>query len=232
MRWLPVTAALLAGAVVAAVWAPPMLDSYDLGMHAFDTLWYHMPWAASFAQTGRVTSLHYDLEFLLAFYPATAELFHGLGIVLLARDTLSPAINLAWMALTLLAGWCIGCPRGRAAAATTGVALVLLVPMMDFSQPGSADGDIVGLAFLLSAAALILNASEEERRAPYALAAIAAGFAMSIKLTFLAPVALLTLGVLVTARRRARAGARRGHLAGPARARRRLLVPAQPGGDR
>jgi hypothetical protein len=86
--------ATLAGAAVALVWASPILDAYDLGMHAFDTLWYHMPWAASFAQTGRVTSLHYDLEFLLAFYPATAELFHGLGIVLLGRDILSPVINL------------------------------------------------------------------------------------------------------------------------------------------
>jgi hypothetical protein len=180
-----------------------MLDAYDLGMHAFDTLWYHMPWAAGFAQTGRVTSLHYDLEFLLAFYPATAELFHGLGIVLLGRDTLSPALNLGWMGLAMLAGWCIGRPRGRAPAAAVGVALVLLTPMMDLSQPGSADGDVVGLAFLLAAVALILNADDNARdRGPaYALAALSAGFAMSIKLTFLAPVLALTLGVLLTAPR-------------------------------
>src|SRR5437763_1678586 len=82
--------------------------------------------------------------------------------------------------------------RGRAPAAAAGVALVLLTPMMDFSQPGSADGDIVGLAFLLTAVALILNVNGGRALAPYALAAIAAGFAMSIKLTFLAPVALLT----------------------------------------
>ncbi len=196
--------AVLAGATVAAVWASPMLDAYDLGMHAFDTLWYHMPWAASFAQTGRVTSLHYDLEFLLAFYPATAELFHGLGIVLFGRDTLSPLLNLLWMSLAMLAAWCIGERRWRAAAAAAGVALVLLTPMMDFSQPGSADGDIVGLAFLLTAVALVVNAGG--RPAAHALAALAAGFAMSIKLTFLAPVALLTLGMLALApagRRRA-----------------------------
>ncbi len=190
-------AALLAGALVLSVWASPTLESYDLGMHAFDTLWYHLPWAASFAQTGRVTSLHYDLEFLLAFYPATAELFHGLGIVLLGRDTLSPVLNLLWMGLALLAGWCIGRPRGRGAASTAGVALVLLTPMMDFSQPGSADGDIVGLAFLLGAVALVVNA--ERRTAAYALAGLSAGFAASIKLTFLAPVGLLTLGVLAIA---------------------------------
>jgi hypothetical protein len=189
--------AVLATALVVAVWAAPMLDAYDLGIHAFDSLWYHMPWAASFAQTGRVTPLHYDLEFLLAFYPATAELFHGLGIVLLGRDTLSPALNLGWMGVAMLAGWCIGRPRGRAPAAALGVALVLLTPMMDLSQAGSADGDVVGLAFLLAAAALVLNA--DGRAAAYALAAISAGFAMSIKLTFLAPVLALTLGVLITA---------------------------------
>jgi hypothetical protein len=193
--------AVAAGALVTAVWAPPVLDSYDLGMHAFDTLWYHLPWAASFAQTGRVTSLHYDLEFLLAFYPATAELFHGLGIVLLGRDTLSPVINLGWMGMAMLGAWCVGRPRGRAPAAAAGVAVVLLTPMMDFSQPGSADGDIVGLAFLLTAVALIVNADAEGGLAPYVFAAIAAGFAMSIKLTFLAPVALLTVGVLLAATR-------------------------------
>lgn len=191
--------AILAAALVAAVWASQMLQSYDLGMHAFDSLWYHMPWAASFAQTGRVTALHYDLEFLLAFYPATAELFHGLGIVLLGRDTLSPALNLIWLGPELLAAWCIGRSRGRAPASALGVALIMATPMMDFSQPGSADGDVVGLFFLLAAAALIVCAEGEA--AAYALAAVAAGFAMSVKLTFLVPVLVLTIGVLVIAPR-------------------------------
>jgi hypothetical protein len=193
---LPAAVAVAAAATVAAVWASPVLEAYDFGIRPFDSLWYHMPWAATFAQTGRVTSLHFDLEFLLAFYPATAELFHGLGIVLLGRDTLSPVLNLLWMGGTLVAAWCIGRPRYRAPAAAVGVALVLLTPMMDLSQPGSADGDVVGLFFLLAAAALIVNA--DGAPAAYVLAAVSAGFAISIKLTFLAPVAALTLGVLLT----------------------------------
>src|SRR5438270_444415 len=134
----------------------PTLAAYDYGIRTFDSLWYHMPWAAAFAQTGHVTPLRFDLEFLLAFYPATAELFHGLGITLLARDTLSPAINLIWLGLALLAAWCIGRPRGRGGASVAGVAIVLAAPMMYFSQPGSADGDALGVFLLLAAVALLL----------------------------------------------------------------------------
>ena len=85
----------MAAAVTLAEWAAPTLESYDVGIRRFDSLWYHLPWAASFAQTGQITSLRFtDVEYLTAFYPATAEMLHGLGIVLLGRDTLSPAINL------------------------------------------------------------------------------------------------------------------------------------------
>ena len=75
-----------------AEWAALSIQSYDVGIRGFDSLWYHLPWAASFAQSGSITSLRFtDVEYLTPFYPATAELLHGLGIVLLARDTLSPA---------------------------------------------------------------------------------------------------------------------------------------------
>ena len=75
-------------------------------MRTFDSLWYHLPWAASFAQTGQITALRFtDVEYLTAFYPATSELIHGLGIVLVSRDTLSPALNLVWLGLVLLAGF-------------------------------------------------------------------------------------------------------------------------------
>ncbi len=197
------TIAVLAGATVAAEWASPTLQAYDLGIHTFDSLWYHLPWAAGFAQTGHVTQLHYDLEFLLAFYPATGELLHGLGIVLLGHDTLSPALNLLWMGLSLLAAWCVGQWRGVGAASAWAVAVILATPMLYFSQAGSADVDILGVFFLLGAAALLLNA--EDHRPAVVLAAISAGLAISVKLTFLVPVAALSLGVLALAPRGARA---------------------------
>ena len=43
------TVAVLAAATVAAEWASPTLQAYDLGIHTFDSLWYHLPWAAGFA---------------------------------------------------------------------------------------------------------------------------------------------------------------------------------------
>ncbi|HWF35503.1 MAG TPA: hypothetical protein VG295_09015 [Solirubrobacteraceae bacterium] len=205
-----VAVAVIAAALLIAEWAQPMLASYDIGIRSFDSLWYHLPWAASFAQTGWVTSLRFtDVQYLTAFYPATAELVHGLGIVLLGRDTLSPAINLGWLALTLLAAWCLGSRRGLGPATMTGAALALATPMVRISQAGTAANDIAGVFFLLAAAALVVHAHAEatHRTAPLALAAIAAGLAVSVKLSLLAPALALTVGAIFVERRRRRAAA-------------------------
>ncbi|MDQ6803564.1 MAG: hypothetical protein M3065_01060, partial [Actinomycetota bacterium] len=172
----------------------------------FDSLWYHLPWAASFAQTGRITSLRFtDVEYLTAFYPATGELVHGLGIALLGRDTLSPLINLGWLSLTLLSAWSIGSPRGLGPATMTGAALALAAPMFRTSQAGTAANDIAGVFFLLAAVALVVNTRAEEPAgvrpaAPLAIAALAAGLAVSVKLSLLAPVLALTVGTILIAR--------------------------------
>jgi hypothetical protein len=193
-------AAIVAAAVVMAEWAAPTAESYTVGIRTIDSLWYHLPWAASFAQTGQVTSLRFtDVEYLTAFYPATAELFHGLGIVMLGRDTLSPGLNLVWLALTLLAGYCIGRPRGAQALTLTGTALALGTPMFALSQAGSAANDVVGVFFLLAAVALVVAA--DSQRPPQVLAAVAAGLAIGVKLSMLAPVAALTVGAIAIAPR-------------------------------
>ena len=192
--------ALLAGATVIAEWGGLTIQSYNVGIRGFDSLWYHLPWAASFAQTGSIAGLRFtDVEYLTPFYPATAEMLHGLGIVLLGRDTLSPGINLAWLGLTLLAAYCIGRPREVGAATTIGAALAMGTTMMDYSQAGSAANDVVAVFFLLAAVALL--ATESERPAARVLAAIAAGLAVGTKLTLLAPVFALTVGVVVIAPR-------------------------------
>ncbi|HWF52776.1 MAG TPA: hypothetical protein VG294_19180 [Solirubrobacteraceae bacterium] len=211
---LAVAVALIAAVLVIVEWAQPALASYDIGIRSFDSLWYHLPWAASFAQTGRVTSLRFtDVEYLTAFYPATAELVHGLGIVLVGRDTLSPAINLGWLALTLLAAWCIGSPRGLGPATMTGAALALATPMLRISQGGTAANDIAGVFFLLAAAALVVNAcagsasARAPSRAALVLAAVAAGLAVSVKLSLLAPVLALSVGAILVTRRGRRGSA-------------------------
>ncbi len=184
-----------AAAVIGAEWAAPTLSSYDFGIRSFDSLWYHLPWAASFAQSGQITTLHFtDVEYLTAFYPATAELFHGLGIVLFARDILSPGLNLLWLGLALLAGYCVGRPRGLGVATLLGAGLALATPMMQLSQAGSAANDIAGVFFVLAAVAILMNRDDSHRG--FVLAAISAGLAVSVKLSMLAPVLALTIGVL------------------------------------
>jgi hypothetical protein len=196
--WLLGALALLAGATVIAEWGALTIQSYDVGIRGFDSLWYHLPWAASFAQTGNIVSLRFtDVEYLTPFYPATAEMLHGLGIVLLGRDTLSPGLNLVWLALTLLAAYCIGRPRGVCAATTIGVALAMATMMMDYSQAGAAANDVVAVFFLLAAVALLMT--DAERPAVLVLAAVAAGLAVGTKLTVLAPALALTVGVVAIA---------------------------------
>ncbi|MBV9363903.1 MAG: hypothetical protein JOY89_06670 [Solirubrobacterales bacterium] len=192
--------ALLGAATVIAEWGALTVQSYDVGIRGFDSLWYHLPWAASFAQTGHVTPLRFtDVEYLTPFYPATAELLHGLGIVLLGRDTLSPGLNLVWLGLTLLAAYCIGRPRGVGAATLLGAALAMATTMMDYSQAGSAANDVVAIFFVLAAVALLVNDAVPGRLASRVLAAIAAGLAIGTKLTVVAPVLALTIGVVAIA---------------------------------
>lgn len=209
--------AFTAAGLVLAEWVVPTLHSYDVGIRAFDSLWYHLPWAAAFAQTGHVTPLHFtDVEYLTAFYPAGAELLHGLGIVLMGSDVLSPGLNLSLLGLTLLAAWCIGRPRGLQALTVTGAAVALGTPMLRFSQAGSAANDVVGVFFLLAAVALLVNATETlaaartRTRAPVLVAAVAAGLAVAVKLSLLAPVLALSVGLVAIAprgRRRTLGGA-------------------------
>jgi hypothetical protein len=194
--------AVAAATAVAAEWTGPTLQAYDVGVRTFDSVWYHLPWAAAFAQTGHIAPLRFtDIEYLTAFYPATAELLHGLGIVLFGHDTLSPALNVVWAMLALLAAWCVGrcASTGAGAASVLGVGLVLVTPMMNSSQAGSAANDIVGIFFVLASAALIVSA--ERDRAALVLAAVAAGLAVATKLSMLAPVVALTVGTVAIAPR-------------------------------
>ena len=190
--------AILAAAAVIAEWGALTIQSYDVGIRGFDSLWYHLPWAASFAQTGNIVSLRFtDVEYLTSFYPATAEVLHGLGIVLLGRDTLSPGLNLVWLALTFLAAYCIGRPRGVGAGTLLGAAVAMATSMMDYSQAGAAANDVVAVFFLLAAVAFLIN--DPESLAALVLAAVAAGLAVGVKLTVVGPVLGLTIGVVAIA---------------------------------
>ncbi len=204
---LPVAAATLAVVLTLVPWKDGTLAALHHGMGEYDTLAYHMPFAARFAQDASVTGIPYVWSDPVSFYPANSELIHAVGIVLLGRDLLSPVLNLGWLALALLAGWCIGRPRGIGPATMSATALVASVNVMVNSQAGSAKNDIVGLALLLAAVAFVLTAPR--LRSAQILAALAAGLAIGTRLSLWGPILALAVVAIIGAgrgRRRATAG--------------------------
>jgi hypothetical protein len=200
-----------------AEWTFPSQLSLDQGMFGGDTTWYHMPFAARFAQEHSIVHLHFTDPLRLAawFYPQSSELIHGSAIVLFKSDWLSPLINLFWLAIALLAAWCVGRPYKVGPATLVAAALVLDSGVMIETQPGEGRNDIMGLAFLIAFAAFLINAHQRRApmegavqdtpeqgaplldKGPLVIAGIAAGLAASVKLTFLIPVVAIGLGVIV-----------------------------------
>jgi hypothetical protein len=202
--------------VVLLLWTGRSLHSFEHGITSADSIAYHLPHAASYAQTGEIRAIRYtDYDYLNGLYPATSELFHALGIVLMGNDVLSPGINLIWLALTLLAAWCIGSVRGVGSTSMLAAALVMATPMMVGSNAGTAHNDVLGVFFVLAAVALWMRTADVPTTDPRAyragsiIAAVAAGLALSVKLNLLAPVAALTLAAIAltpSGRRRSATG--------------------------
>ena len=91
----------------------PTPSAYEFGIRGFDSLWYHLPWPRHSRRRGHITwPRSTDVEYLTAFYPPRRAV-HGLGIVLLGRDTLSPGMTLIWLGVLLLAATA-SAPRGLA----------------------------------------------------------------------------------------------------------------------
>jgi hypothetical protein len=209
--------ALGVASFTVAEWTFPSQLSLDFGMFGGDTTWYHMPFAARIAQEASTVHLHFTdpLRLVAWFYPQSSELIHAAGIVVFKTDWLSPLINLVWLAIALLAAWCVGRPYKVGPATLVAAAIVLDAGVMIETQPGEGRNDIMGLAFLIAFAAFLINGHQRrapdsgavqdtpERDAPLldkgplVLAGIAAGLAASVKLTFLVPVAAIGLGVVV-----------------------------------
>ncbi len=203
---LPVVAIVVAA--IFAGWAIPTLSGITGGMGRADSLWYHMPLSARFVETGSTGDLFFfDPIFFASFYPANSELLHAIPILTFGRDFLSPLLNLGFLSVGLLAGWAMGRPYGLAPQALLGAAIVLGAETMTNFQAGEALNDIGGVSLLLCAAALLVNghAARGHGRSvsmgALAFAGAAAGLAAGTKLSFLAPVALLAVAVLIIAPR-------------------------------
>jgi hypothetical protein len=194
---------LIAIAVVAwlvLLWAGPVLVSLHRGIVDGDSLWYHMPFAARFAQDSSITGLQFDGPYYLSwFYPANAELVHAFGLLVAGnRDVLSPLISLIWLALAVLAAWCIARPSGVGPAGVAALALVLGSALIVHREPGAARSDVAALAFMLATAGLLVNGWDGSRldRGSVPIAGLAAGLAVGSKLTLLPAIAVILVGAV------------------------------------
>ncbi|MET0559674.1 MAG: hypothetical protein ABW065_13560 [Solirubrobacterales bacterium] len=221
-------------AVVVAHWAITAHNALDRGIFNFDSLWYHMPFAADIAQSHSVTSLHYtETVFTNWFYPQNSELLHAAGILLTGRDTLSLFINFGWLAVAFVAAYCIGRPYGRGPLAVVAAAILLECHTLVVREPGAAKNDVMAAALILAAIAILVTVWARRReprpddrrgsavapppdpeqghgRAEWGIAAagLAVGLAAGTKFTVMAMAAALSLAVMVMApagRRRAAA---------------------------
>ncbi len=168
-----------------------------------DSVLYHLPFAAGFVQSGLLTGFHYVYpEFPWHLNPATGELLHALGLLAFDNESMSPVINLAWLAFALLAGWCIGRPYGRGVLTLLGAAIVLDAPVM--INAGGAENDVAAVGLVLAAVALLLQ-PPRWTRAHLVLAGLAAGLALSMKLPALPAVAVFVVGAVAVMPRSTRA---------------------------
>jgi hypothetical protein len=202
----PFSAAVVA--LVGAPWVARAVPAVRFGMGSIDTLWYHLPAASRFVQTGSVFRLQsFDGRPATFFYPEGSALFHGFGLSAFDSDLLSPLLNFGWLALALLAGWCIGRPRGLAPITMAGVAVVLATPVFAGTQPGSAYNDVTSLAFALAAVALLVSTPRGRPHAPLpvtVLVALAVGGVLTTKWSGLASFGALAVATVVVARSRRR----------------------------
>jgi hypothetical protein len=198
-----VAVALAIAFLALVLWLARSLDAYESGVFDVDSVQYHLPFAARFVQTGSLTQLHFvSPDPVHAFHPLNSESLHAIGMVLFRTDVLSPALNVGWIIVALLAAWVAGCRSGLSPLILAGTGVVALLPLLLKTQAGAANSDTAALALLLAAVALLLHGVDEPP-ATY-IAAAAAGLAIGTKLTVLVPVGVLTLLLLIRWRSRPR----------------------------
>jgi hypothetical protein len=210
-------------ALVFGHWALTTKHALDRGIFNFDSLWYHLPFAADIVQSHSVTGMHHvDTVFTNWFYPQNSELLHADGMLLVGRDTLSLFLNYGWLVVAFLAAWCIGRPYGRGDLSVVAVAILLEAHVLVVREPGAAKNDLMAAALILAAIAILVTAWKVANQVggpptrlyegktahqpgglpvgwPLTVAGLAVGLAAGTKVTALAMAAALSVAVLVLA---------------------------------
>jgi hypothetical protein len=211
-------------AVIAATlfsWGVTTQHAWDRGIFNFDSLWYHMPFAAEMAKGHSTVAMdHVETVFTNWFYPQNSEVLHAVGILLTGRDTLSLFINLGWLGIVFLAAYCVGRPYRRGGLTAVAAAILLECHTLVVRDPGAAKNDLAAAALLLASIAILVEAwnrrsatevsppMEPKTRprsemAPWGVAAagLAAGLAAGTRVTGLAVAAALSVAVVLLAAR-------------------------------
>ena len=137
------------------------------GMDRADTLWYHMPLAARFADGAHFGSIdHFDPIFFASLLPGELRgRPRGRRCSPSAATSSRRCINLGWLALGLTAAYAIGRPYGVGPQSLIGGAIALGAQNLVEFQAGEALNDIVGVALILCAVAVLVNAWARGQRA-------------------------------------------------------------------
>ena len=206
-RWGVVLAVLVTAAIVGQ-WAAFASYAFDEGITNFDSVWYHLPFSAEFARTGSVLSAYRpETVFVNWLYPLNSELFHTIGMVATGRDFPSLVVNMGWLGLALLAAWVAGRPWGRSHLTLIAACVALSAHTLVVREPGSAKNDIMAIALILSAVAILANAAASNRPGagrlgpgwPVAMAGLALGMAAGTKVTALPPAGLIAVATVLAA---------------------------------
>lgn len=201
-----------AGAMAVALVVGQSVAALHGGPFDTDSLHYHLSAAAHFVQTGSLTDLHrMSAGDGSAFYPFNAELLDALAMLGPRPDIATVVLNPAFAVLALTAAWVFGDRYHAAPAAVAAVAVAVATPLAVGASSGPGLNDLPAAAFLLAAVAVLVRGHErqpaEDRSAflrwPVGILTVAGaalGLAAGTKLTLLAPVALVAVGVVVAAK--------------------------------
>lgn len=199
-EWVCRGAFLTGVAVVVTNWVAHIVAVYRLGSSDGDSMMYHLPFATKFVQSGWVTRVpHIGPDPWVAFYPANAELVQAAAFLPLSHVAIVPLLNLGWLGLGLLAGWCVAGPAKRTPRSGNGqlgaliAAMVLSLPILAATHAGTARVDVAAAVLVLSAIALVLR--EPRTVGSCIVAGLALGLAIGTKFAILPLAGLLLLGV-------------------------------------
>jgi hypothetical protein len=187
---------------VAIFWCHHTADA-SRGIIDYDSLNYHLPFAARFLQTGHTLRLQYTTPGNeTPFDPANSELLVAFFMLPFHRDILAPLINLGWLALAVLAAYCIGRTRGVGLISLAAVCVLLAAPLMILHEAASGSNDIAAVALMLAVAAILIQAND--RMPAIWIAGFAAGLGVGTKLTLVVPILVLTIAFPFIVRREQR----------------------------